>query len=92
MSGILAIVELRDGEWRGVSAEVVSAARTVADQLGTTLDAVASGGVGAGQAAGPAATFGADRVIGLPADGSGKLLSPHVWWLRIPPYSLPGGL
>jgi electron transfer flavoprotein alpha subunit len=59
---ILAITEQRDGALRKVSLEVVTAARRLADQLGTTADALV---VGAGSVSGTDALgrHGADRVL-----------------------------
>jgi electron transfer flavoprotein alpha subunit len=62
MAAILAVTEQRDGALRKVSLEVVTAARRLADQLGTTVDAVVL-------AAGPVTgtdqlgRHGADRVL-----------------------------
>ncbi|HWA59573.1 MAG TPA: electron transfer flavoprotein subunit alpha/FixB family protein [Gemmatimonadales bacterium] len=59
---ILAITEQRDGTLRKVSLEVVTAARRLADQLGTTVDALV---LGAGSVSGTdqLARHGADQVL-----------------------------
>ena len=43
MAAILAVLEQRQGALRKVSLEVIAAARQIADQLGTTVDAVVCG-------------------------------------------------
>ncbi|HEV2148233.1 MAG TPA: electron transfer flavoprotein subunit alpha/FixB family protein [Longimicrobiaceae bacterium] len=63
MAGIFAFAESRDGELRKVAHEVVTAARTLADALGTEVHAVVLGGEGTGAAAGELGRFGADRVF-----------------------------
>lgn len=62
MADILAVAEQRDGELRGVSTEVVAAARDVADAVGGAVHALVIGGtdVGGLDALGRA---GADRVL-----------------------------
>ncbi len=59
---ILAITEQRDGALRKVSLEVVTAARRLADQLGTTADALV---LGSGPVSGAEhlGRYGADRVL-----------------------------
>jgi electron transfer flavoprotein alpha subunit len=61
MSAILAITEQRDGTLRKVSLEILTAARRLADQLGTTVDALV---LGAGPVSGAdqLGRYGADRV------------------------------
>jgi electron transfer flavoprotein alpha subunit len=59
MSKILAVVEQRDGELRGVSREVVSAAA----ELDGSVDALVLGGPGIGGVAGSLGQWGADRVL-----------------------------
>ncbi len=62
MTAILAVTEQRDGSLRKVSLEVVSAARTLADAIGATVDAlVLSDGPVAGIEA--LGRHGADRVL-----------------------------
>ena len=63
MAGIFAFAEARDGELRKVAHEVTTAARTLADALGTEVHAVLLGGEGTGAAAGELGRFGADRVF-----------------------------
>lgn len=63
MAGIFAFAESRDGELRKVAQEVVTAARTLADALGTEVHAVVLGGEGTGAAAGELGRFGADKVF-----------------------------
>ncbi|HEX2189418.1 MAG TPA: electron transfer flavoprotein subunit alpha/FixB family protein [Longimicrobiaceae bacterium] len=63
MAGIFAFAEARDGELRKVAQEVVTAARSLADALGTEVHAVVLGGEGTGAAAGDLGRFGADRVF-----------------------------
>ncbi|HEU0302481.1 MAG TPA: electron transfer flavoprotein subunit alpha/FixB family protein, partial [Longimicrobium sp.] len=63
MPGIFAFAETRDGEIRKVAHEVVTAARTLADALGTEVHAVLLGGAGTASAAGDLGRYGADRVF-----------------------------
>ena len=63
MPGIFAFAEARDGELRKVAQEVVTAARKLADAMGTEVHAVVLGGSGSGGAAGELGRFGADRVF-----------------------------
>jgi electron transfer flavoprotein alpha subunit len=63
MPGIFAFAELRDGELRKVSLEVVTAARRVAEEMGTEVHAVLLGPTGAGEAAEELARYGADKVF-----------------------------
>jgi electron transfer flavoprotein alpha subunit len=62
MTGVLAVLEQRDGALRKVSHEVVTAARRLADALGGTVEALV---LGAGPVTGAdqLGRFGADRVI-----------------------------
>ena len=62
MSAILAVMEQRDGTLRKVSLEVLTAARRLADQLNTTVDAIV---LGTGPVAGAdqLGRYGADRVL-----------------------------
>jgi len=62
MPGIFAFAESRDGELRKVAQEVVTAARTLADGLGTEVHAVLLGSGVAG-AAGELGQYGADKVF-----------------------------
>ena len=70
MAAILAVTEQRNGALRKVSFEVLAAARTLADGLGATVDAVvlAGGPVDGVANLGPA---GADRVLTATHDGFG---------------------
>jgi electron transfer flavoprotein alpha subunit len=63
MPGVFAFVEARDGEIRKVSQETLTAARGVADQLGSEVHAVVLGGPGLRDRAGDLGRFGADRVF-----------------------------
>ncbi len=63
MPGIFAFAETRDGEIRKVAHEVVTAARTLADAMGTEVHAVVLGGAGSGGAAAELGRFGADHVF-----------------------------
>jgi electron transfer flavoprotein alpha subunit len=63
MAGIFAFAEAREGEIRKVAHETVTAARAVADGLGTEVHAVVLGAPGVGAAAGELGRFGADRVF-----------------------------
>ncbi|MEO8295103.1 MAG: electron transfer flavoprotein subunit alpha/FixB family protein [Gemmatimonadota bacterium] len=62
MPAVLAVTEQRGGTLRKVSQEVVTAARTIADGLGATLDAIA---LGTGTLAGSQelGAAGADRIL-----------------------------
>jgi len=63
MGDVLAIAESRDGQIRGVSREVVTTARTLADGLGGRVDALVLGGPGSDPGAQTLARSGADRVL-----------------------------
>jgi electron transfer flavoprotein alpha subunit len=63
MPGIFAFAETRDGEIRKVAHEVVTAARTLADALGTEVHAVLLGGPGTAGAAADLGRHGADKVF-----------------------------
>ncbi|HEX8903905.1 MAG TPA: electron transfer flavoprotein subunit alpha/FixB family protein [Longimicrobiaceae bacterium] len=63
MPGIFAFAESRDGELRKVAQEVVTAARKLADGLGTEVHAVVLGGSGLASAAGELGKYGADKVF-----------------------------
>ncbi len=62
-ANILAIAEQRNGELRGISNEVVTAARDVADALGGEVHALLLGGAGVAGTAAHLASFGADRIF-----------------------------
>jgi electron transfer flavoprotein alpha subunit len=72
MPGIFAFAEARDGELRKVAHEVVTAARKLADALGTEVHAVVLGGSGAGAGAAELGKVGADRVFVGESDAFGK--------------------
>ncbi len=86
MNDVLAVAELKNGVLGSVSKEVVSAARGVADALGSSLHAVATGQLGTANAASGLAFFGADRIVGIESDdlGPGRvdvragLLADHI--------------
>lgn len=63
MPGIFAFAESRDGEIRKVAHETVTAARQLADAMGTEVHAVVLGGSGAGAAAAELGAAGADKVF-----------------------------
>ena len=63
MADILAFAETRAGVLRPVAGEVVSTARTVADQLNGRVVAVVVGGTGSADAASDLSRFGADRIL-----------------------------
>jgi electron transfer flavoprotein alpha subunit len=62
MAAILAVTEQRSGSLRKVSQELVSAARTIADQLGGTVDALVLGS-GPVNGAAELGGVGADRIL-----------------------------
>jgi electron transfer flavoprotein alpha subunit len=62
MAAILAVTEQRSGSLRKVSQEVVSAARSLADQLGATVDALVLGN-GPVNGSAELGAVGADRVL-----------------------------
>lgn len=63
MSGVLAFIEVREGEIRRVSREVVTAARSIADELGEEVVGLLVGPPGLSERAAELGTFGADRVL-----------------------------
>lgn len=63
MAGIFAFAESRDGEIRKVAHEAVTAARKIADEMGSEVHAVVLGGTGVAAGAGDLARFGADTVF-----------------------------
>ncbi|MCL7970949.1 MAG: electron transfer flavoprotein subunit alpha/FixB family protein [marine benthic group bacterium] len=63
MATILAFAETRDGALRPVAAEVVSAARSLADEVGAQVVALVVGGPGTADAASDLARLGADRIL-----------------------------
>lgn len=76
MAGVLAILEQRDGSLKKVSYEVVTAARSLADRLGTGVDAIAIGPMALDATA--ATAFGAEEVVIL-ADDHLTLYQPHLY-------------
>jgi len=76
MAGVLAILEQRDGVLKKVSYEVVTAARSLADRLGTGVDAIAIGPMALDATS--ATTFGAEEVVIL-ADDRLTLYQPHLY-------------
>jgi electron transfer flavoprotein alpha subunit len=63
MPGIFAFAEARDGELRKSAHEVVTAARKLADAMGTEVHAVVLGASGLQGAAGDLGQYGADKVF-----------------------------
>jgi electron transfer flavoprotein alpha subunit len=74
--GVLAVLEQRDGVLKKVSYEVVTAARALADGLGTSVDAIAIGPVALDATS--ATRFGADEVV-IVADDKTALYQPHLY-------------
>ncbi len=68
MAGVLAFVETRDGKIRRVSHEVLTAARSVADAMGTEVHALVVGSTGVSASAAGLGAFGADRVFVAESD------------------------
>jgi len=69
MAGILAFAEARDGDIRKAAHEAITAARSVADDLGAEVHALVIGGPGTGAGAANLGRFGADRVLVAEHDG-----------------------
>lgn len=65
MANVLAIAEQRDGALKGMSNEVVTAARKVADAIGGRVEALVVGGPGIGDAASSLGAYGADTIIAV---------------------------
>ncbi|MCI0432913.1 MAG: electron transfer flavoprotein subunit alpha/FixB family protein [Gemmatimonadetes bacterium] len=63
MQNILAIAEQRDGALRSVSAEVTTAARSLADTLGGEVHVLVVGGPGIDATAAGLGAWGADRIL-----------------------------
>ncbi|MGD2122072.1 MAG: electron transfer flavoprotein subunit alpha/FixB family protein [Gemmatimonadota bacterium] len=63
MSDVLAIVEQRDGQIRGVSSEVVSVAAQIAQGTGGKAHALMIGGSGLSAVAGEMGRFGAEKAL-----------------------------
>ena len=62
MSSVLAVVEHKDGRVRATAAEGVTVAKSLAEGLGGSVEALVIGGPGAGSTAGSLGQFGASRV------------------------------
>lgn len=76
MPKVLAVAEQRDGALRGVSAEVVTAARVVVDGVGGEVDVVVAGPPGVAGEAGGLGRYGAERVWVVESDAL-RLYSPE---------------
>jgi electron transfer flavoprotein alpha subunit len=63
MAKVLAVVEQRDGVLAGVSREVVSEARSLAEALGGGVHALILGGPGVGEGASELGGAGADKIL-----------------------------
>lgn len=63
MPGVFAFAETREGELHKVAHEVISAARTVADEMGAEVHAVMLGPPAVAGAAGELGTYGADKIF-----------------------------
>ncbi len=63
MSDVLAYAELRGSQLRGVSREIVTGARRLADELGGDVNVVSAGPPGSGDEVASLAGFGADRIF-----------------------------
>jgi electron transfer flavoprotein alpha subunit len=72
MAGIFAFAEAREGEIRKVAHEVVTAARSVADAMGTEVHALVLGGSGVAGGASELGRFGADRIFVGESDALGR--------------------
>jgi electron transfer flavoprotein alpha subunit len=62
MANILAVAETRDGALRRISEEVVTAAKSLAEQAGGQVHVIVVGGSGTAAAAAALAAFGADTI------------------------------
>ncbi|HET7040065.1 MAG TPA: electron transfer flavoprotein subunit alpha/FixB family protein [Gemmatimonadales bacterium] len=76
MANVLAVLEQRDGSLKRVSAEVLTAARRLADAAGGEVHALALGP--AGLDLGEAGRFGADKVFHAAGDAA-RLYQPDLW-------------
>ncbi len=77
MADVIAYVEMRDGTPRPVAREAVSAASSLAAELGGSAVALAFGGPGTAEAAQSLAAFGAERIVVVESD-SLSAYSPDV--------------
>jgi electron transfer flavoprotein alpha subunit len=68
-NNILVIAETRGGDVRKVALEVITAARALADGLGSDVHAMVFGGAGIGSVAAKLAAVGADSVLVVEHDG-----------------------
>jgi electron transfer flavoprotein alpha subunit len=75
MADVLAFAEIRDGQVGKAARETVSAARTLANDLGGAVHVVALGGAGTAGAAGGLGEFGADRIM-VAEDAAYELYQP----------------
>jgi electron transfer flavoprotein alpha subunit len=71
MSRVLAVAEQRDGVLKGISREVVTAARALADGIGGEVDVLVLGAAGIGEAARELGRYGADRIVAAEHDSLG---------------------
>ncbi|MEO5511087.1 MAG: electron transfer flavoprotein subunit alpha/FixB family protein [Longimicrobiales bacterium] len=86
MANILAVTEQRDGSLRRISEEVVSAARTLAEQTGGVVHAIVIGPAGMSSAVTQLAKFGAevihvvenDALKGYSPDGYVHAIADHI--------------
>lgn len=63
MPGVFAFIEVREGQLRPISLEVLAAARQVADAQGDEVHALILGGAGSSAAAAQVGAHGADRIF-----------------------------
>jgi electron transfer flavoprotein alpha subunit len=63
MANVLAVVEQRDGALRGTAREVVSAAASLAPDMGGEVHALVLGGAGTGELVGGLGSYGAAKVL-----------------------------
>ncbi len=86
MANILAVTEQRDGTLRRISDEVVSAAKTLAEQTGGVVHAIVIGGTGTSGAVAQLGNFGAevihvvenDALKSYTPDGYVQALADHI--------------
>ncbi len=86
MANVLAVVEQRDGTLRRISDEVVSAAKSVAEQSGGVVHAIVIGPVGTSATVSQLAKFGAeiihvvehDALKGYSPDGYVQVIADHI--------------
>ena len=68
MADVMVYAEMRDAALRPVAREAVSAARSLADDLGGSVVALAFGRPGSAEAAKELAAYGADRIVAVESD------------------------